>query len=710
MAQKPRFYGHARLDLLITHGEATMGRVPQHLRELVFARSQGNCQKCGVEIELETMHAAHIRSAADGGAEHESNLEAWCQRCNLTQGPRSAGDPRVTPRAWQLDALVPIARRIIRDGDATLSAAPGAGQTYTTLRDLDVVDRLVVIVPRVALVDQWAEALAGACHIQLKPGSPVARRGQDGVVVTYQSLLSRDTIEALLSHPYHARTMFTFDEVHHAGEGLSGQLAWGRAIGELVGDLDHLTAKVLNMSGTLWRSNPGERIPTIRYSPTTDGKLVSRVDYRIDVEDLVNRKELRPLDLYRLGAQVKLADYRDLTYVEGNLADLDEREARATLRGLAGQDTWLESFVAAILDRLQDAHRALNGYWAKALIVADSQENARRFRDEVDRQQTMRNLPRLAEIATSDEKDAHTKLRHFREQKRVGVLCVVDMAGEGYDCPEIAVVGYATNKLTTLYVRQVVARAMRVTDRERELDMVIPAAIVLPDSDLLVEKLVGYLGPYIQELVPPPGHPEYDPGEDGEGGGPRMPGLTRFQLESAAANEQNLVDVAYPDGSVQHIPAELAEALARELERVNVSAILAPRMIAAARRTIGDLIDARPFDPPSADEEVLRRVAGEVPSVEGGKATASASMEKQASMIETQLAKLGRWWAVNGDPEVPVSHFNRMINQAGGIDDGARARATIEQLQSSLAEAKRIIREHCERFQANPPKEVRDDS
>lgn len=55
------------------------------------------------------------------------------------------------------------------------------------------------------------------------------------------------------------------------------------------------------------------------------------------------------------------------------------------------------------------------------------------------------------------------------------------MAGEGYDCPDIAVVGYATNKLTTLYVRQVVARAMRIPDAERRLGRILPAAIVVPD-------------------------------------------------------------------------------------------------------------------------------------------------------------------------------------------------------------------------------------
>jgi superfamily II DNA or RNA helicase len=692
-----------------------MARVSRPLRERVFARSDGHCQKCGAEIEFETFHASHKRSAASGGIEHESNLEAWCQSCNLTQGSRDAGDPRITPREWQLAALDPIVRRITRDGAATLSAAPGAGKTvfagltYETLRENDVVDRLVVLVPRLALVEQWVEALATACHIQLKPGSTVTRRGQEGVVLTYQSLLNRDTIEALLAHPHHARTLFVFDEVHHAGEHVGGQLAWSRAITELVGDLDNLQVNgVLNMSGTLWRSDPRERIPTVRYRMAIDGKLESLVDYRVDVEQLVLRKELRPIDLYRLGAQVKLADYRDLAYVEGNLADLDEREARATLRGLAGKDSWLESFVSSVLDRLEASHRALDGYHCKALIVAANVADARRFHAEVDRQQVARKLPRLAAIATSDDKNPHTTLRNFREQRRVGVLCVVDMAGEGYDCPDIAVVGYATNKLTTLYVRQVVARAMRVTVRERDLERVLPAAIVLPDSDLIVEQLVGYLGPYVQELLPTDeGGPA--PGDDGDGTGLRMPGLTRFELEDAATNERDFATVAYGDGSTENIEVELIRRLGPELEKVNISAVYAPRLVAAARRTIGNLIDSSPFDAPSADAEALGRISGKQPTPASVEPVVlrRGSIEQQATMLQRRCDQRSRWWAVHGDE--PASHFNRLANQAGGIRDGGRAGAAPEQLARALAWMEDTIRDYCKRTSSSLPKELRDE-
>ena len=58
------------------------------------------------------------------------------------------------------------------------------------------------------------------------------------------------------------------------------------------------------------------------------------------------------------------------------------------------------------------------------------------------------------------------------------------MAGEGYDCPDIAVLGYATNKRTDLYVHQVVARAMRITDQELKPEFGIISASIAADTPI----------------------------------------------------------------------------------------------------------------------------------------------------------------------------------------------------------------------------------
>ncbi len=314
---------------------------PLALREFIFSRADGHCQRCGAEITLETYHLAHQRAHTHGGPLHESNAQAWCRRCNLTWGARDAGDSRLIPREWQLAALDKVLSTIRRGGAATVSAAPGAGKTvfaglvFEALRELGLVDRMVALVPRRSLVDQWKDSLVAHRHIELKPNSAVERRGQSGVVVTYQSLGNPDALETHQREAERSRTLLVLDEVHHVGERPGGiRPAWARNVSRLAGDVekhDLHVAGILNLSGTLWRSAKDEQISTVLYRTLDDNRLESLVDFTVTVEELVGRGELRPLDLYRLGAQVRLADYQNLEHVVGDLSDLDEQPARAVM-------------------------------------------------------------------------------------------------------------------------------------------------------------------------------------------------------------------------------------------------------------------------------------------------------------------------------------------------------------------------------------------
>jgi superfamily II DNA or RNA helicase len=675
------------------------------LRALVFSRSGGICQRsnCGRPIAIETFHVAHLRSHAHGGPLHESNLAAWCPPCNLTWGNRDAADRRLVPREWQLDALSGVVDTILRTGAATVSAAPGAGKTvfaglvFEALREIDAVDRMLAFVPRLGLVTQWADSLAENRHLQLKPGNPIERSGQLGSVVTYQSLNNRDALEAHRAQVAHKRTLLVLDEVHHVGERIGGLLpTWARNIAALAGDVegDLNVTGVLNLSGTLWRSAKGERISTVRYRTLDDNRLESRVDYEVTVADLVARGELRPIDLYRLDAHVSLADYQNLEHVVGDLSDLDEKPARAAMSSLSTIGEWRSAFVAAVLDRLEVAHNALDGHHAKALIVAARQEHARELAREVDQQMRDRGLRPFAALAVSDEPDAQAVLADFSKQKRVGVLCTVDMAGEGYDCPDIAVVGWASNKLTSLYVRQVTARGMRVTGRERQLERVIPAAVVLPDAQALVEQLVSYLAPFTHEvLVPDEGENSRDPIMDGEGSGnpPLLP-MTRYVLEEARPDADETVTVAYADGTQEDVDAAVVRTLAKELERLNVQGIYAARVIAASRRTVGELLAARPFERQQPDAAVLERLTTGSQAVASAEADRTRTIEEQAEMLQSQLSKMAGWWQHNGDTSPAI--FNGAVNEAAGIKAGKRRVASVGQLQT----ARRFAREHISNY------------
>jgi hypothetical protein len=295
--------------------------------------------------------------------------------------------------------------------------------------------------------------------------------------------------------------LFVLDEVHHVGEPTKEGVrpGWAHFVTDLIGDVrDRIhVAGVLNLSGTLWRSRATERISTVRYVVEDDGRIRSDVDFEVTAAQLIKEGQLRPVDLFRMGATVELVNLSAGQRTVSPIADLDEGPAaRAAIRELPSDPAWRSSFVGAILDRLERRHRDLGNGPAKALIVAKSQDDARAFLETTNLQMRQRGLPPIAELAVCDDKDAHGTLKRFRDAKKVGVLCTVDMAGEGYDCPDIVVVGFASNKLTPLYVRQVVARAQRVTAYERDkIGHPIPAAVVIPD-------------------VPELGH-EHDSGADG---------------------------------------------------------------------------------------------------------------------------------------------------------------------------------------------------
>jgi superfamily II DNA or RNA helicase len=678
---------------------ANRPRPSRALREKLYARSGGICEREGCEtpITLETLHVSHIRAHSHGGTLHESNVAAWCSRCNLTLGARDAGDPRLEPREWQLEALDRIVARIASDGAATLSAAPGSGKTvfaglvFETLYEADLIDRMVVLVPRRGLVDQWANALNGARHIELKPHSATERPGQLGVVVTYQSLQNPDAVDTHRMQASRARTLLVLDEVHHVGERTDGRVpAWAQNVTAFAGDLDglHVTG-VLNLSGTLWRSDQRERISTVRYRTVEKGKLESLVDYEVGAERLVGAGELRPIDVYRLGTRARVADYASLEMIEGNLADIDEKPARAVMATLAQKEGWRESFVSAVLGRVEQAHRDLDYYQAKALIVAARQEDARALQLEVDKQMRARGLRPLAALAISDDPDAQLTLEHFRKQPHPGVLCTVDMAGEGYDCPDIAVVGYASNKLTALYVRQVVARAMRVTDRERELGFIIPAAIVVPDAPALVEKLMSYLAPFTHEVLQPDNEDLFIDRRVREAE-ERGVQLFRYDVQDASSTGDDKVSVAYADGSSEHVDALIANRYAAELERLGVPGVFSPRALVAHQRTIGDLLVERPFD------ERLADAAATPPAPE------PTSIEEQSAMLARQLDRLGGWWHHNGDS--PVANFHYEANQAGGIPGGTRGQATPAQLERSLNWMIETIVAYCSRTGKQPPR------
>jgi hypothetical protein len=163
-----------------------------------------------------------------------------------------------------------------------------------------------------------------------------------------------------------------------------------------------------------------------------------------------------------------------------------------------------------------------------------------------------------------------------------------------------------------------------------------------------------------------------DAGKPGDGPMDGQQRLRRYVLEDAATDGETIT-VSFLDGTYEHVDAEMAAALVDQLAAANLPEIFVPRAVAAAQRTIGDMLKRRPFDHGATQDQEAEE----------------AFVEDEAVKLQKRLDRLGRWWAVNGD--IPVSHFNRLVNEAARIPDKGRGSASVPQLSRALRFAKKYV-------------------
>ncbi|MFD0489916.1 DEAD/DEAH box helicase family protein [Saccharopolyspora spinosporotrichia] len=423
-----------------TYGFDPQRRPYQHDRVLLYVRAGGRCQRCGTELGAD-YHAAHLVAWNNGGGTTLANMQAWCPRCNL-----GLGDHDVEPfgelalRPWQSQALPVIAERIFNYGTAVLHAAPGAGKTifaaalFRILHDAGYVERMVVVVPNTALVRQWRSELA-QLRIHLDPhptDGALETTGLAGVIVTYQSLPTYAGVHAtrIRQRP----TLIVFDEVHHVATDAS----WGWAVRNMVGDVasgDIHAHAVLNMTGTLFRSDPRRRISTVNYDRLiVEGvpKLQAAADWSVPTRDLVGT-ELRAPDLYCYGGR---AEYIDLTSAKAQprkqIADLDEQERVGILPQVFASPEWINGFAAEAVRLLAEQRAALDGAeHLKLLFVAPTIVAARHAAHALNKATGTD----FARLVVHDEPHALNTLRIAAEEPRSCGIVTVRMVTEGFDCP-----------------------------------------------------------------------------------------------------------------------------------------------------------------------------------------------------------------------------------------------------------------------------------
>lgn len=682
---------------------AAYGRDPRRYlttaeKRLLYVRANGLCQGCGAELDA-SWHSAHMAAWVAGGATSVDEMRAQCARCNLGLGARDMEQVEgLSLRLWQQLALPVILERLWQHGSATLHAAPGAGKTlfaaavFRQLVDTGLASRLVVFVPNANLVSQTVEAYKRVrIHLDDRPRDGIIEHPDTvGLVVCYQSL-SEAAAEAHALRMTHEATMVVFDEVHHLAE--QEHSAWGRYVAGMVGEVSsgppENAATVLNMTGTLFRSAASQRIATVRYRKLPGNKWEAVPDWSITTTELIGI-ELRAPDLYSYGGKATLIDLEHEKVIESEVVDLSQTQRSAVNREAFRSRQWLTRFCSEGL-RLLNSQLVTVGREVplKLLHVADDQDTAKLAAD------IYNDLAKhdIAVLVITDEPGSAKKLRKVRTDPQPRVIVTCQMVTEGFDCHELSVLVHATRKAARLFVAQVMARVMRVTDYERAARQLLPAQILIPDDKVLRGVYAAAIksGPHIIEADEVEarchaGHrhrmcPCQYPA-DNECTCPWVTGPGALRKYDLLALDDPRLDLAtvlgHDDGDVS---APELDFFIQQCLSLGIPEPFAPRVAVAVRRGAPAL--RKYSTEKTASVTVTETPAGPREVVDAYR----AQLKLAAGFMEKHIR--------HDTSFRNVAEFQGRANDAGEIPAGGRDLATARQLAAASRWARGCVRHHC---------------
>ncbi len=379
---------------------------------------------------------------------------------------RSVGLEESRLRPWQQQALVAYDEEGPRR-DFLLTATPGAGKTNfalavaSRLLQRRVIDRVVVVCPTDHLRTQWADA-AGRAGMVLDPKMTNAQgpipAGTHGYVTTYAQVAGRPAIHA--ARCQRQRTLVVLDEIHHAGDGLS----WGEATAEAFSDVH----RRLSLTGTPFRTKPGERIPFVDYE--IDGELLRSVaDYTYGYRQALADRVVRPVVF---AAYTGVSRWRNSAgeVIAASLTDSGIRsvEAAAWKTALDPAGGWVPHVIAAMDERI--THLRESGMPdAAGIVLASDQDDARAYAGIV--KQITGQKPVLI---LSDDPAASKRIERFRTSDERIAVCV-RMISEGVDIPRAACLAWMTAYRTPLFFAQAVGRVVRSRSPRESATVFLPA-------------------------------------------------------------------------------------------------------------------------------------------------------------------------------------------------------------------------------------------
>ena len=346
---------------------------------------------------------------------------------------------------------------------------PGSGKTLTAQQAADLlfkrgdIDTSVTLVPRLNLAAQtefsWENnrhryapnALGHISHRENK--WPLIRQGESGYVSTYASLMANAALHQ--DQLKGRRVLLVLDEAQQlgandpsaAGEG-SGSTASAEQVHSLVQEVD--VRGVLVMSGTPYRAD-GNHLLFANYETRADGQEYLVADVTASYSDGIEGEYLRLFDAHLYDGEVDWARANRATE-KLTLSEYD-RSLRPFL--VESNDYW-GGLVDRFVDHLNARQRVDKRFCG--LIACYNQEQAT---DVVAYLKRRHYGLRVLKAISDDGEEAQRNLRRFRSEQH-DVLVTVQMAYIGYDQPFISVVLPLTGFREMGYLRQLLARSLRV--------------------------------------------------------------------------------------------------------------------------------------------------------------------------------------------------------------------------------------------------------
>ena len=360
--------------------------------------------------------------------------------------------------------------KLEKDRHFLINAAPGAGKTICAaviakrLIDQDLIDRVIVIAPRKAVVRQWSsefKIVTGRTMLQITGADEEPEDYGLDLCATWSAV--QGLLDGLQAVCRKGKTLVICDEHHHAAV----EAAWGEGANGAFSDAKY----AIILTGTPIRSDGKESV----WLAYDDQGLIdqhSAGTYTLTYGEAVDLNYCRPITFHRHEGKfsVKLQDGENISVsglektslaglkkIKGLQQALDYYKLACTPKYLPNKKADPSSYQASLLEccisKLSDLRMRMPD--AGGLVIAPNITVA----------EYMAELLEILDgekptIVHNQVSNPEGKITAFRNSKKRWIVSVA-MISEGVDIPRLRVLAYLPNAQTELSFRQSVGRVVR---------------------------------------------------------------------------------------------------------------------------------------------------------------------------------------------------------------------------------------------------------